>query len=66
MTNTTSNQALAERIERLVQEHIAATKKSAQEAVERAFAAAAGARPAQASRGIRPTDRTFRGPGIPV
>jgi len=48
MTNTTDNQALAERIERLVQEHIAATRKSAQEAVERAFASAAGARPVRA------------------
>jgi hypothetical protein len=50
MTNTTSSQALADRIERLVQEHIAATRKSAQEAVERAFASAAGARPVSAPR----------------
>jgi hypothetical protein len=45
MTKTTNDQALAERIERLVQEHIEATRKSAQEAVARAFAAAASTRP---------------------
>ena len=50
MTNSTSNQALAERIERLVQEHIAATRKSDQEALERAFAAAATTQPARAPR----------------
>jgi hypothetical protein len=50
MTNTTSNQALADRIERLVQEHITATRKSAQEALERAFAAAATTQPAKAPR----------------
>lgn len=38
MSNTTSNQELGERIERLVQEHIAASRKTAQKAVERAFA----------------------------
>ena len=50
MTNTTSDQALAERIERLVQEHIAGTRKSAREAVERAFATASGQPPARAAR----------------
>ena len=40
MANTMSNQELGERIERLVQEHIAASRKAAQEAVARAFAAA--------------------------
>jgi hypothetical protein len=55
MTNTTSNQALADHIERLVQEHIAATRKSAQEAVERAFASAAGARPASIPRRVART-----------
>jgi hypothetical protein len=40
MTNT--NWDLGERIERLVQEHIAASRKTAQEAIERAFAVAAG------------------------
>ena len=55
MTNTTSNQALAERIERLVQEHIAASRKSAQEALERAFAAAASTRPASAPRQVTKT-----------
>jgi hypothetical protein len=52
MTNTTSNQALADRIERLVQEHIAASRKSAEEAVERAFASAAGARRVGAARQV--------------
>jgi hypothetical protein len=55
MTNTTSNQTLGERIERLVQEHIAASRKSAQEAVERAFSSAAGARPARAPRQVART-----------
>ena len=50
MTHTTSNQALAERIERLVQEHIAASRKTAQEALERAFASAADARLSSAPR----------------
>ena len=40
MANTTSNQELGERIERLVQEHIATTRRAAQDAVERAFASA--------------------------
>ncbi len=63
MTNTTSNQALAERIERLVQEHITASRKSAQEALERAFASAAGARPAKAPRQVaRTTGRCKRRP----
>jgi hypothetical protein len=38
MTNT--NVDLGERIERLIQEHIAASRKAAQEAIERAFASA--------------------------
>lgn len=38
MTNT--NVDLGERVERLVQEHIAASRKAAQEAIERAFASA--------------------------
>jgi hypothetical protein len=43
MTNTTSNQELGERIERLVQEHIAASRRAAQDAVERAFTSTRGA-----------------------
>ena len=64
MKDTTINQALGERIERLVQEHIAASRKSAQEAVERAFASAVGARPTPAPRqGARaPGGRTRRPP----
>lgn len=42
MTKTVSNQDLGERIERLVQEHIVASRRAAQQAVERAFASAAG------------------------
>ena len=38
MTNTTTPQALGERIERLVQEYISETRIAAQVAVERAFA----------------------------
>lgn len=41
MTNTNTQWDLGERIERLVQEHIAASRKAAQEAIERAFASAA-------------------------
>jgi len=37
MAHTASNQDLGECIERLVQEHIAASRKTAQQAVERAF-----------------------------
>ena len=37
MKDTNSNQDLGEHIERLVQEHIAASRKTAQEALERAF-----------------------------
>ncbi len=39
MTNT--NSELGERIERLVEEHIAASRKAAQEAIERGFASSA-------------------------
>lgn len=41
MTTTNTNWDLGERIERLVQEHIAASRKAAQEAIERAFASVA-------------------------
>jgi len=40
MAKTSSNEELGERIERLVQEHIEASRRAAQEAVQRAFAAA--------------------------
>lgn len=40
MSNTTSNQELGARIEQLVQQHIAASRRAAQQAVERAFASA--------------------------
>lgn len=38
MANTTSNDELARKIEQLVQEHIAEIQRTAQQAVERAFA----------------------------
>lgn len=38
MTNTTTHQALGERIERLVQEYMSATRVAAQAAMDRAFA----------------------------
>jgi methionine synthase I (cobalamin-dependent) len=41
MTNTNSSEDLGHRIEQLVQEHIAASRKAAQDAVERAFASGA-------------------------
>lgn len=43
MANTTSTEELGERIERLVQQHIAASRVAAQDAVGRAFATATGA-----------------------
>jgi hypothetical protein len=42
MTNTTTPQALGERIERLVQEYISEARTAAQVAVDRAFANSAG------------------------
>jgi hypothetical protein len=51
MTNT--NEELGKRIEQLVVEHIAATRKMAQEAVDRALAASGAAR-AVAARPARP------------
>jgi len=55
MTNTNTNPDLGQRIEQLVREHIAASRRTAQEAVERAFASAeavpARARLGRASQG---------------
>jgi len=42
MTNTNSYEDLGKRIERLVAEHIAASRKAAQDALERAFALGVG------------------------
>jgi hypothetical protein len=42
MTNTTTPQALGERIERLVQDYISETRVAAQAAMNRAFATSAG------------------------
>jgi len=44
MTNTTTAQALSERIERLVEEYISETRIAAQAAMDRAFANSAGSR----------------------
>ena len=53
MTNTKSHLDLSERIEELVQEHIAASRKAAQEAVARAFASAARSPSVPAERARR-------------
>src|SRR5450759_4096360 len=50
MTNTNSAQDLGQSIEQLIQEHIAAIRMCAQEAVVRAFASAASARTGRARR----------------
>lgn len=44
MTNTTTPQALGERIERLVQEYMSATRVAVQAAMDRAFASSGGAK----------------------
>jgi hypothetical protein len=44
MAKTTSNEELATRIEQLVREHIAESRRTAQQAVERAFASTTPAR----------------------
>src|SRR5437870_3728713 len=43
MTNTTTPQALGERVERLVQEYISETRIAVQAAMDRAFATSVGA-----------------------
>jgi hypothetical protein len=53
MTNTNTNWDLGEQIERLVREHIAASHKAAQEAMERAFSSAAKAPPRIMASGRR-------------
>jgi hypothetical protein len=55
MAITTSNQDLGQRIERLVQEHIEASRRAAQQAVQRAFASAAT--PSPRTRAPRPSGR---------
>jgi hypothetical protein len=52
MTITASHQDLGERIERLVQQHIEASRQAAQQAVERAFASTAS--PSVRARAPRP------------
>lgn len=62
MSNTTSIQGLGERIEQLVQQHIEASRKVAQQAVERAFTSASHApskkRPIPQARSTGDTRRT--------
>jgi len=53
MTKTNTNWDLGERIERLVREHIAASHKAAQEAIERAFSSATNAPPRTMASGPR-------------
>jgi len=55
MTNTNSYEDLGKRIERLVAEHLAASRRAAQDALERAFAPAVGV-PAAPSRQSRSTE----------
>jgi len=50
MTNTNSNAELGHRIEQLIQEHIAASRRCAQEAVARAFASGATSPPVDSMR----------------
>ena len=58
MTKTTSGEELGKRVEELVAEHIAASRRAAEAAVERAFTSAVGVsgktqRPARSSGGGR-------------
>jgi hypothetical protein len=62
MAKTTSIEELAERIERLVQEHIAASRGAAQAAVDRAFSAAACPVSAPVARQKRGAGRQRRAP----
>lgn len=59
MAKTTSNEELAERIEQLVREHIAVSRRAARDAVERAFTSGAPA-PARA-RATQPDESVGRG-----
>jgi uncharacterized protein (DUF2126 family) len=62
MANTTSNHELGQRIERLVLEHIAAIRRAAQDAVERAFAATTAPSAAPRQRSNSPGDSKRRAP----
>jgi cytochrome c5 len=66
MTNTTNAQDLGERIERLVQEHISATRLAAQAALDRAFARAAVAVEAKPSRQSASSRRFERRPSTEI
>jgi hypothetical protein len=60
MTNTTTPQALGERIERLVQEYISETRVAAQAAMDRAFAPRGGATAAPRKPGGAPRTSSRR------
>src|SRR5260221_6146131 len=60
MTTTNSTQDLAKRIEQLIQEHIAASRKVAQEAIARAFASTARSTPRPVERRVRSAPGTKR------
>ena len=62
MANTTSNHELGQRIERLVLEHISASRRAAQDAVERACAATTTPRPVPRQRSKSPGDSKRRAP----
>lgn len=63
MVKTTSNEVLAEKIERLVEEHIAESRRVAHEALARAF----GSPPAKASRARPPAaKRCWKGRRTPA
>lgn len=60
MTKTTSTQELGRHIEQLVEEHIAASRRAAREAVERAFATANRGKPLTKPAPQSTTGRTFK------
>jgi hypothetical protein len=62
MANTSSTQELGQRIERLVLEHIAASRRAAQDAVERAFAATTAPSTPRAQRSKSQGDSKRRPP----
>lgn len=65
MTNTNGYEDLGKRIERLVAEHMAGSRRAAQDALERAFASSVGV-PAAPSRRSRSTEVGKRRPSVDV
>jgi hypothetical protein len=60
MTRTPNSQELGERIERLVQEYISATRVAAQAAVDRAFASSVGVEARPSRQSTPPSGRRIR------